>query len=399
MNDIVSWLKGNALWLLLFIGTVFTFTWLFTQRKKLKTAWYSAIAISIIHALYGVLTVKAFAFLESGFSKDGFNGMSIFGAVFMMPLAYLLCAKLFKRNVKTVFDIMTPCMVFTLMCARVNCVINGCCFVAFIPGTDKTRFPTREAEILFYIILLIIICTRIIKEKNDGEIYPLYMICYGAFRFVNGGDGYTYYYNDTVLALGFTKIGNDYYIFNTFSGKMYKDATMWVNDNPYGIKGGMHYFDASGKMFVPDTVNGKKAVINENGKLYFTIDGVKMTNGLNNLDGEYYYANTNGQLAVNQTIWVSQKNDLIPEKGNWYAFDESGKLIKTGFVNGSDGYTYYYNDTVLALGFTKIGGDYYIFNSYSGKMYKDAKMWVGNNDYGIVGGSYYFDSEGRMTTN
>ena len=180
---------------------------------------------------------------------------------------------------------------------------------------------------------------------------------------------------------------------------MYKDATMWVNDNPYGIKGGMHYFDASGKMFVPDTVNGKKAVINENGKLYFTIDGVKMTNGLNNLDGEYYYANTNGQLAVNQTIWVSQKNDLIPEKGNWYAFDESGKLIKTGFVNGSDGYTYYYNDTVLALGFTKIGGDYYIFNSYSGKMYKDAKMWVGNNDYGIVGGSYYFDSEGRMTTN
>ena len=399
MNDIVSWLKGNALWLLLFIGTVFTFVWLFTQRKKLKTAWHSAIAISIIHTLYGVLTVKAFAFLESGFSEDGFNGMSIFGAVFMMPLAYLLCAKLFKRNIKTVFDIMTPCMVFTLMCARVNCVINGCCFGAFIPGTDKTRFPTREAEILFYIIHLIIICTRIIKEKNDGEIYPLYMICYGAFRFVNGGEGYTYYYDDTVLALGFTKIGNDYYIFNTFSGKMYKDSTMWVNDNPYGIKGSMHYFDADGKMFIPDTVNGKKAVINENGKLYFTIDGVKMTNGLNTLDGEYYYANTNGQLAVNQTIWVSQKNDLISEMGNWYAFDKDGKLIKTGFVNGSDGYTYYYNDTVLALGFTKIGDDYYIFNTYSGKMYKDAKMWVGNNDYGIVGGSYYFDSEGRMTTN
>ena len=217
--------------------------------------------------------------------------------------------------------------------------------------------------------------------------------------FVNGGDGYTYYYDDTVLALGFTKIGNDYYIFNAYSGKMYKDSTMWVNDNPYGIKGGMHYFDADGKMFIPDTVNGKKAVINENGKLYFTIDGVKMTNGLNTLDGEYYYANTNGQLAVNQTIWVSQKNDLISEKGNWYAFDKDGKMIKTGFVNGGDGYTYYYDDTVLALGFTKIGDDYYIFNTYSGKMYKDAKMWVGNNDYGIVGGSYYFDSEGRMTTN
>lgn len=184
MNDITSWLRESALWLLLILGTVFTFVWLVAQRKKLKTVWYSAIPIAIMHTAYGLLTVKAFAFLESGFSKDGFGGMSIFGAVFMMPLAYWICAKLFKRPVRTVFDIMTPCMLFTLMCARVNCLISGCCFGAFIPGTDKTRFPTREAEILFYIILLIIICTRIIKEKNDGEIYPLYMICYGAFRFV-----------------------------------------------------------------------------------------------------------------------------------------------------------------------------------------------------------------------
>lgn len=158
------------------------------QRKKLKISWLSAIPIAIIHTAYGVLTVKAFAFLESGFSKSGFNGMSIFGAVFMMPLAYWLCAKLFKRPVKNVFDIMTPCMVFTLMCARVNCIITGCCFGAFIPGTDKTRFPTREAEILFYIILLIIICLRIIKEKNKGEIYPLYMIvnafCRGFVLFI-----------------------------------------------------------------------------------------------------------------------------------------------------------------------------------------------------------------------
>ena len=217
--------------------------------------------------------------------------------------------------------------------------------------------------------------------------------------FVNGSDGYTYYYNNTVLALGFTKIGGDYYIFNSYSGKMYKDATMWVGSNDYGIASSLYYFGADGKMSVPDTENGKKAIVEKDGKLYFTIDGVKMTNGLNTLDGEYYYANTNGELAVNKTVWVSQKNDLISEKGNWYAFDKDGKMIKTGFVNGGDGYTYYYNDTILALGFTKIGDDYYIFNNFSGKMYKDAKMWVGNNDYGIVGGSYYFDSEGRMTTN
>ena len=215
--------------------------------------------------------------------------------------------------------------------------------------------------------------------------------------FVNGSDGYTYYYSNTVLALGFTKIGNDYYIFNSYSGKMYKNATMWVGSNDYGIASSLYYFGADGKMSVPDTKNGKKSIVEKDGKLYFTIDGAYMTSGLYELDGEYYYVQNNGELAANKTVWVDNKNGLIPEKGNWYAFDESGKLIKTCFVNGSDGYTYYYNNTVLALGFTKIGGDYYIFNSYSGKMYKDATMWVGDNGYGIVGGMYYFDKDGKIT--
>ena len=132
-------------------------------------------------------------------------------------------------------------------------------------------------------------------------------------------------------------------------------------------------------MFVPDLENGKKEIIEENGKLYFTIDGVKMTNGLNELEGEYYYAQTNGVLIVGITAWVSQKNGLIPEEGNWYAFDEAGKLQQTGFVTDGDGYVYYYDNCVLARGFTKIGSDYYLFNAGSGKMYKDATMWVGDN--------------------
>ena len=29
---------------------------------------------------------------------------------------------------------------------------------------------------------------------------------------------------------------------------MYKDATMWVLANSYGVEPGMHYFDAEGRM-------------------------------------------------------------------------------------------------------------------------------------------------------
>ena len=110
--------------------------------------------------------------------------MSLFGGVFLMPLAYWLGAKISKRPPKEVFDVFTPCMVFTVMCARINCILSGCCRGLPIPGTNGIRFPTREAEIVFYLILLAVLCPRIWKERLHGRAYPVYMICYGAFRFI-----------------------------------------------------------------------------------------------------------------------------------------------------------------------------------------------------------------------
>ena len=50
---------------------------------------------------------------------------------------------------------------------------------------------------------------------------------------------------------------------------MYKDANMWVGDNPYGIEGGMHYFDKDGKMFIPDLENGEKKITDEDKETYY----------------------------------------------------------------------------------------------------------------------------------
>ncbi len=209
------------------------------------------------------------------------------------------------------------------------------------------------------------------------------------------GNGKTYYYADGVRAKGLTKIGEDYYFFNAGSGMMYKDANMWVPANSYGVEPGMHYFDADGKMFVPDTVNGKRAIVAENGKLYFTIDGVKMTNGLYELDGAYYLAWYDGALVTNGSAYV----ETTELSGNgWYGFGADGKLIMTGFVTG-DGKTYYYADGVRAKGLTKIGEDYYFFNAGSGMMYKDATMWVPANSYGVEPGMHSFGADGKMAQN
>ena len=207
---------------------------------------------------------------------------------------------------------------------------------------------------------------------------------------INGG---TYYFVKGECAKGLTKIGEDYYFFNAASGLMYKDANMWVPANDYGVEPGMHYFDAEGKMFVPNVETGVKKIVAENGKLYFTIDGVKMVNGLYELDGAYYFARYDGTLVTNGSAYV----ETTELSGNgWYGFGADGKLIMTGFVTGN-GKTYYYADGVRAKGLTKIGEDYYFFNAGSGMMYKDANMWVPANSYGVEPGMHYFDAEGRMT--
>ena len=213
--------------------------------------------------------------------------------------------------------------------------------------------------------------------------------------FVHVGDD-TYYYANCELVKGFTKIGDDYYLFNGNSGKMYKDATMWVTgNNAYGFVGGMYYFDADGKMVVPNLESGVKEIVEVDGKRYFTIDGARMANGLYELNGEYYYVNYDGALAVNCSAYVG--TELLAKDG-WYGFGADGKLIMTGFVTGGDEFTYYYKDGKRAKGFTKIGDDYYLFNGNSGKMYKDATMWVtGENTYGIKGGMYYFNANGKMS--
>ncbi len=176
----MSWIAGNELYLLLGIGVLFNILWLSEFKKKLDITSISVFAISILHTIAGVLSVKLFAFLEGG--EPG--GMSLYGGIFFMPVLYYLGAKIFKRNVADVFDIFAICMIFTVMCARINCLISGCCMGLPIPGTEGLFWPTRQLEIIFYIILLVILGRRVSRKSLNGIVYPIYMMSYGLFRFV-----------------------------------------------------------------------------------------------------------------------------------------------------------------------------------------------------------------------
>lgn len=170
----------NSLVLLLTGASVFTFVWLYMERERLRMKLFAVFIITILHVLYGVASVRLFAALEG---SPG--GMSLFGAVFLMPAAYFAGARLTKRPAAEVFDILTVCLVFTLLCARVNCLISGCCLGRQISSSSPARWPTREAELVFYIIFLLAAIPKVRKKQTNGIVYPVYMVAYGIFRAVN----------------------------------------------------------------------------------------------------------------------------------------------------------------------------------------------------------------------
>lgn len=164
---------------------------------------------------------------------------------------------------------------------------------------------------------------------------------------------------------------------------------------------GVYEFDANGRMLnvpeaKPDEPEVKDGIVNENGVLYYYIDGVKQLNlGLIEIEdnGEkcYIYVRTAGQLAVGEyKVWIN--NDIVPY-ASVQDFGTDGKMknapipeVKDGIVN-ENGTLYYYVDGVkqVNLGLIEIednGEKCYIYVRTAGQLaVGEYKVWINN---GIV---------------
>lgn len=182
---IIEFIKSHyVLMILLLIATIFNFAWLFLNKKELKmNNIFLIILFALAHTILGIIFVLVFAYLESGFNKDTIGSISLFGGAFFMPLVYSLYALGRKIKISKAFDIFTVSLISTLFCARINCLISGCCRGIYLFNSDF-RFPYRELELVYYLIFIILFAKDIYKGKSSGLIYPIYMVSYGLFRFV-----------------------------------------------------------------------------------------------------------------------------------------------------------------------------------------------------------------------
>ena len=160
-----------------------------------------------------------------------------------------------------------------------------------------------------------------------------------------------------------------------------------------------YYFDENG-VILHDEDTGKNGILKDGEDLFYYVDGIKAPAGMIKIGDDYYYANSKGQLIVNQTYYCSRTNGLMPE--GIYAFDAEGKLIqgatdKNGIVKDDDGVLrYYVNGKVTYVGLIEIDGDFYYVRS-NGEVVTNCVYWI-TWTHGLKEAGYYtFDENGKLT--
>jgi len=184
MSDSFLWFYNIGTYVLGGFATIFTFFWLRKFNSKLNLSVINTILITALVMALGFFSIKAFSVLEMFSIEEGLQRMSLFGSIFIMPLFIYLISKIIKVNPCVFFDIMTICLIFTLICGRTNCIIYGCCKGIPFFGSETFLWPVRELEIAFNIVMLFVLGNRVIKDLTCGEVYPIFAICYGIFRFL-----------------------------------------------------------------------------------------------------------------------------------------------------------------------------------------------------------------------
>lgn len=180
-----EFIKDNSVYIAVLIGFVVGTPLImpFEKAETLKDRW-RAITHALVFSVVSVVSVLLFASFEQVIGGEGFSfgAVSTYGVYLIAPLILLL---VFRKDRAVRFDQFAIYALPSLFIQRIRCMFTKCCYGKLIAGTE-IRWPVREAELVFYAVLLVILLYLYKRGKlRPGTLFPVLMIAYGAFRFVN----------------------------------------------------------------------------------------------------------------------------------------------------------------------------------------------------------------------
>ena len=181
--------------------------------------------------------------------------------------------------------------------------------------------------------------------------------------------------------------GSYYYIASDL--KAVKNCTYYVTKTNDLKPAGYYTFDADGKMVI------KSGLVEENGDLYYYVDGAKTAAGLIEWEGNYYYIASNLKAVkdAKHYVFADKANGLKP--AGWYWFNADGTMFLEG-IREENGTKYYYKDGVKNYaGLIEISGEYYYVKSDC-SVVCDRSYYVTKSNGLMPSATYTFDADGKM---
>ena len=181
--------------------------------------------------------------------------------------------------------------------------------------------------------------------------------------------------------------GSFYYIASDL--KAVKNCTYYVTKTN-GLKpAGYYTFDVDGKMVI------KNGLVEENGDLYYYVDGAKTAAGLIKWEGNYYYIASNLKAVKNAKHYVFADKANGLKSAGWYWFNADGTMYLEG-IREENGTKYYYKDGVKNYaGLIEISGDYYYVKSDC-SVVCNRSYYVTKSNGLMPSATYTFGADGKM---
>ena len=181
--------------------------------------------------------------------------------------------------------------------------------------------------------------------------------------------------------------GSYYYIASDL--KAVKNCTYYVTKTNNLKPAGYYTFDADGKMVI------KSGLVEENGDLYYYVDGAKTAAGLITWEGNYYYIASDLKAVKDAKHYVFADKANSLKSAGWYWFNADGTMFLEG-IREENGTKYYYKDGVKNYaGLIEISGEYYYVKSDC-SVVCNRSYYVTKSNGLMPSATYTFGADGKI---
>jgi uncharacterized repeat protein (TIGR02543 family) len=215
-------------------------------------------------------------------------------------------------------------------------------------------------------------------------------------------DGSLWYYeHGRRTYAGLIEVDGSYYYVRT-SGEVVHGQRYWTTKTNGLMPEASYEFDEDGRM-VTSQAEPKNGFYEEDGSLWYYVDGAKSYAGLIEVDGSYYYVRTSGEAVRGRSYWISKTNDLMTEGS--YTFDEDGRMVvpqepdpseaKQGIVSEDGSLWWYVDGKRTYAGVFELDGSYY-YAKTNGEVVHGRRYWISKTNGLLPEASYEFAEDGKM---